>query len=146
MKPWIELTPAEQEKVIEINSADTNTLKSLKGIGGYFARKIVERRERLGGFTSLEQLLEVYHLDPMVLEWNRSRLALDPLLVRKISLNKATFDEFKQHPYLGYKLAGVLMNYRKAHGKFTAIKEISNSVLISDSVYSKIAPYFTVDD
>ena len=44
---------------ISLNSADTSLLKKVPNIGGYFARQIVNYRNRLGGFYSLQQLLEI---------------------------------------------------------------------------------------
>src|SRR3569833_498755 len=49
--------------VIELNSADSAKLTELKGIGSSFARRIVNYRNRLGGFISKEQLKEVYGMD-----------------------------------------------------------------------------------
>lgn len=133
-------------QVVELNSADTVQLKNLKGIGSYFAKKIVERRDKLGGFYSVDQLVEIYNLNPDVITQNKERLRIDLTRIKKININSANFDQLKIHPYLGYKMALAIIKYRDQHGKFTAIKEISNSVLISDSVYSKIAPYFAIDD
>jgi len=45
---------------IELNAADTTELKKLKGIGSYYAKLIIKYRNLLGGFHSIEQLLEVY--------------------------------------------------------------------------------------
>ncbi len=162
ISPFVVVSPLQQSKVpelgnypkasvvksqlVELNSADTLVLKSLKGVGSYFAKKIVDRRERLGGFVNLRQLLEIYNLDPEILVSNQDRLSVDNSLVRKININKASVEQLKAHPYVGYKIANTIVKYREQHGKYAAIKEISNSVLISDSVYSKIAPYFTVDD
>ena len=49
--------------VIELNQADTLTLKKIPGIGSTFARRIVGYRELLGGFYTVEQLAEVYGID-----------------------------------------------------------------------------------
>ena len=48
---------------VDINKADSAALLALPGIGPYFAGKIVEYRERLGGYSSSEQLMEIYHFD-----------------------------------------------------------------------------------
>ena len=44
---------------IVLNTADTTALKTIPGIGSYFARKIVEYGERLGGYVSVDQLDEI---------------------------------------------------------------------------------------
>ena len=43
--------------IIDINTADTTLLKQLPGIGGAFAKWIVNYREKLGGYCETEQLL-----------------------------------------------------------------------------------------
>ena len=53
---------AEVEKIadkININTATESELILLDGIGETLARRIVERREEIGQFTSLDQLLEI---------------------------------------------------------------------------------------
>ncbi len=57
LEPFIDIP------LIDLNSADTTALKTLPGIGSYFARKIVEYREELGGYSSKEQLLDIWHFD-----------------------------------------------------------------------------------
>lgn len=44
---------------IDLNSADWAELTLLPGIGEATAKRIVEHREKIGGFKSLEQLAEV---------------------------------------------------------------------------------------
>lgn len=48
---------------LDINLADSVALLDLPGIGPYFAGKIVQYRTQLGGYTSPEQLMEIYHFD-----------------------------------------------------------------------------------
>lgn len=48
---------------LDINQADSVALLDLPGIGPYFAGKIVQYRTQLGGYTSPEQLMEIYHFD-----------------------------------------------------------------------------------
>lgn len=47
--------------LIDINVADSAAFDALPGIGPYFAAKMVEYRERIGGYRSTEQLLEIYN-------------------------------------------------------------------------------------
>src|SRR5574344_59199 len=48
---------------LDLNSADSQALLSLKGIGPYYAGKILDYRNRLGNFSSLDQLLEIKGFD-----------------------------------------------------------------------------------
>ena len=57
---YAQLKPYIIYKRVNINSADSAEFTTIYGIGPYFARKIVEYREALGGrFTSFEQLLDI---------------------------------------------------------------------------------------
>ena len=48
---------------VDINRADSAALDALPGIGPYFAAKILEYREELGGYTSIEQLMDIKYFD-----------------------------------------------------------------------------------
>ena len=49
---------------IDINTADIEGLTLLPGVGEALAGKIVERRVRLGGFNSIDELLDVEGIGP----------------------------------------------------------------------------------
>jgi competence protein ComEA len=59
---------------IDLNRADPAELARLPGIGPVLARRIVEERERRGGFRRLEDLLEVPGVGPATLEKVRTGL------------------------------------------------------------------------
>lgn len=44
---------------INLNTATVEELMTIKGIGEVYARRIIEFRDAIGGFTYLEQLMEV---------------------------------------------------------------------------------------
>ncbi len=52
-------TPPLEEKSININSADLQTLVRLPGIGEKTALKIIALRDERGGFKKLEELMDV---------------------------------------------------------------------------------------
>jgi len=65
---------AQLQSSININTADVEVLASLKGIGTKKAEAIVAWREQNGGFTSIEQLLEVKGIGAAILDANRESL------------------------------------------------------------------------
>lgn len=144
---YTERTSAHAEAVVEVNTADTNRLVQVRGIGPAFARSIVKYRERLGGFHSLDQLGEVYILrdKPDAVAELRSRLLLDTAMVRRFQLNTVTAEELGPHPYAGWKVAKALVAYRKQHGPFKTVADIKGCVLVTDSVYRKLAPYLSAE-
>ncbi|MCO4320851.1 ComEA family DNA-binding protein [Aliidiomarina quisquiliarum] len=65
------------ENLVNINTASAEELAAgLKGVGMARARAIIELRERLGGFTDIDQLLEVRGLGVRTLDANRSHIRL----------------------------------------------------------------------
>lgn len=131
-------------KMIEINTADSSSLLAVKGIGPFFARRIIKYRDRLGGFEHKEQLLEVYGMDSSRYLSILPHITVDSSLVRKINLNTATFKDLIKNPYIDFYLAGAIMKYRNKKGKFSTLHELMDVNLISDDLFRKISPYFIV--
>jgi len=63
-------------KPININKATVEEITALPGIGPSTAQKIVEYRQQIGGFTSLEQLLEVPRVGSLTLQRIKPYLVL----------------------------------------------------------------------
>ena len=62
---------------VDINTADAEQIaEQLQGIGPARARAIVEYRDKVGGFDSPEQLLEVTGVGPRVLEMNAGNITV----------------------------------------------------------------------
>lgn len=59
-------TESSQPKAVKIdlNTADTTALQTVNGIGPATARRIVRYRSLIGGYTSVEQLLDVWGISP----------------------------------------------------------------------------------
>lgn len=141
-----EFKPLKDDKIIvELNSADTNQLIKIRGIGAGFARKIVKYRNRLGGFVKKEQLMEVYGLDSVFYKQIECRVSLNPRAIDKININTADVMTFVHHPYFEMGIAKAIVNYRSVHGKFTNIADIKKVALVYEAMYKKIAPYLSVD-
>lgn len=64
------------EGVVNINSAGTDELQRLPGVGPATAQKILDYRMQIGRFTSIEQLLDVKGIGPKKLESIRPFVAL----------------------------------------------------------------------
>lgn len=126
---------------VNINTADTAQWKKLYGIGEVLSQRIVKRREDLGGFYAKNQLSEIWGIKPEVLDNLDSLLILDKITLRKININTATKEELKAHPYLYWKHANAIVNYRKQHGEYRELEGLKNVILITDTIYEKVYPY-----
>jgi len=130
---------------IAINQADTFDFQRLSGIGPAFARRIVAYRERLGGFVSKNQLLEVWGMDSSRYSRIERFIIIGPDTVKKVSLNNATFKELLRHPYFTFDLAKEVMLLRKKNRRIDQMDEIRTIRGMSDSLFLKLSPYLKVE-
>lgn len=130
--------------VIELNTCDSATLTTIKGIGPFFAKSIIKYRDQLGGFRSKEQLLEIWKFDKEKYEVFAPRITIDASLVKQININMAGAEQLI-HPYINRNIANAIVNYRKNHGRFKTIEEIRKTDLVDEETLRKIADYLTVD-
>ena len=128
--------------IIELNTADTATLTELKGIGPSFADRIISYRNRLGGFLRKEQLLEVYGFDSTKYLEIKGQVSVDPVWIKRISINTISFNQLRIFPYLNYSQANAVVQYREQHGRYNSIADLKNIVLIDDQLLTRIKPYF----
>ena len=133
-------------QIIELNQADSLDLISVKGIGPFYAKQILKYRNELGGFINYEQFTEIWGLEKLDFDKFKQQTILDTLYIRKINVNAIELEQLKMHPYLNYKQAKMIMNYRKQHGDFKSIKDIQKIRPISPEIFRKIAPYLQTHD
>jgi len=131
--------------VVMLNSADTNELQQVKGIGPAFARRIVKYRERLGGFYKKEQLMEVYGLDSIRYQGIAPQVNIDLQSVKKIFINSILFDDLKLHPYLSFKEVNAILQYRKQHGNYSNIADLKKVAILNVEKAERLAPYISFD-
>lgn len=152
-KPWSkardtsENTPSEPKQtvqVVELNTADSQALVQIPGVGGYTAREIIKMRQGLGGFLSYEQLLDIYAMHDQTFESLLKYTTLDTALMQRININTCDLHRLGRHPYLTWKQARVIINYRQQHGDFQSTRDILKTVVVSDSVYALIKDYLSI--
>jgi competence protein ComEA len=129
--------------VIDINSADTTAFIALPGIGSKLAARIVNFRDKLGGFYSVAQVGETYGLPDSTFQKIKQYLKLENTSIRKININTATGDELKAHPYIKWALANPIIAYRNEHGSFAKVEGIKKIMVVTEDIYNKVAPYLT---
>lgn len=135
---------ANRYSIIDINTADTSAFISLPGIGSKLAARIVNFRDKLGGFYSTDQIGETFGLPDSTFQKIKQYLKLDNPSVKKININTVTVDELKAHPYIKFSIANPIVAYRTEHGLFSKIEDIKKVMAVTDEFYKKIAPYLTL--
>jgi len=131
--------------IIEINSAEANDLIKIKGIGDVYSDRIIKYRNLLGGFVSVNQLTEVYGINPETIDIIKNQIIIDSSLVNCININSADFTSLIRHPYIEKENVQAILNYRKLVGKFEDKSELLSQKVISEELYLKLSPYICVE-
>lgn len=127
--------------LVDANSADTVELKKIPGIGSGIAKMIVSYRNRLGGFCSLEQLLEVKFMTPELLEWFK----LETSSVLKLQINEAGLDKLRAHPYINFYQAKVIVEHRRKRGEIKSLSQLSLYEEFTEKDLNRLLPYISFD-
>jgi competence ComEA-like helix-hairpin-helix protein len=159
LEPWIKIPETENQKystttsfskpraIIELNSADTNDLMQLSGIGPYMAANILKYRTKLGGFSQIEQLKDVYRMSPETYEKIIPQLSVDTsLIIPGVKINSADFYSLLRHPYIDKPLAYSITAHRQRYGKYKTISDFRKVEGVNDSLWTLLRPYLNTED
>ena len=130
----VKIRPGEH---VVLNTADTTILKTVPGIGPYFARKVVEYGQRLGGYVSVDQLDEIegFPLDA------KDYLTVEGASPRKLNVNSLTLNELRKHPYLSFYQAKAITDYRRLHGPLKSLQDLRLSKDFPPEAIKRLEPY-----
>lgn len=124
-------------EVVILNTADTTALKTVPGIGPYFARKIVQYGEHLGGYVSIDQLDEIENFPQEAKRY----LAIEQPQVRKLNVNQLSLNELKRHPYINFYQAKAILDYRRLHGPLKSLNELRLQKDFPPAAIARLLPY-----
>jgi|GEM_PF-3150219 len=135
----------DELKRIDINTADSITLVGVPGIGAYTAQKIIEWRESLGGFYSLEQLNDIYGIRGDNMALIQKYVRVDSGAVKTININQLNTEELAKHPYISFDLAEEIVRFRGQFRPFAKPEELQKLYEMNDDVYRKLEPYIAIE-
>ncbi|WP_462264502.1 helix-hairpin-helix domain-containing protein [Mucilaginibacter sp.] len=150
LAPYIDLPDSVSNRknapaaIVDLNTADSAKLTQVNGIGPAYAMRILHYRERLGGFHHKEQLKEVFGIDEGMYNTLKAQFTLRNRRVKKININTVELDGLKNHPYLNFKQANAIIQYRKQHGNYESLAELKNIAILDEQILRKLAPYLTL--
>lgn len=127
--------------LVSLNEADTTELKRIPGIGSGIAKLIVAYRNRLGGFTCVEQLQEVPHVDTGLNKW----FVVKGGPFRKIRVNKDGLDKLRNHPYMDFYKAKAILEYRRKRGNIKGLSRLSLFEEFSEKDLQRLSPYLSFE-
>ena len=137
--------PKYEQIIVELNTVDSATLVKIKGIGPFFAKVIIEHREKLGGYRTKKQVLEVYGMDSAKYAGIENQLTVDATYCTQINVNTATLKELVHHPYINFNQAKAIVNYREQHGKYKRLEDLKKIHLIDDEQCVKMSTYLKLE-
>jgi DNA uptake protein ComE-like DNA-binding protein len=130
-------------KIICINTATAFELKALPAVGNV-AYRIVNFREKLGGFISVNQVAETYGLSDSVFKQIQPFLTITNTSILKQDINLTSEFELAKHPYIPREVARAIVIYRTQHGQFKTVDDLKKIVFLKSEIIEKMKPYLTV--
>jgi len=131
-------------ETIDINTADLKIFKRIPGIGDEYARRIEAYRNKLGGFTSIEQLMEVDGISSKRFD-KISGYTIIRKQVRKINVNKPDLKQFQDHPYINDNQANAILRIKESAGNLQSIDDLSALPEFTTKDIARLSGYLHFD-
>ena len=122
---------------IVLNTADSTALTTIPGIGPYYARRIIQYGNRLGGYVSVEQLDEIDDFPTEAKQY----LVINNPAPKKLNINQLSLNELRRHPYINFYMAKAITDYRRLHGTITSLNELRLIKDFTPEVIKRLTPY-----
>ena len=134
-----------KDTILNLRTADTVELKMIHGIGSYRARQIVRYREQLGGFVSVEQVLEAKGMENVDADSLLAHFWIDSVKIEAMNVNSVGVQRLSRHPYLRFEQAQAIYELRRKKIRLDSIQQLQQIECISAETLEKIAPYLNFD-
>ena len=129
----------------DLNAASVEDLVAVKGIGETLAGRIVNYRNRIGGFVDDIQLKDIYGLNfETRAEVLKSFTVKNAPKVEILDINRASVLELSNVPYIDYELAREIVNYRLLHENINSFEELAKIKEFPSEKIDRIALYLTL--
>lgn len=100
--------------LVDLNIADSAAFDGLPGIGGWFASKMIEHRTALGGYSYIEQLMDIYRFDQEKFDALADLVVVSPEYVTPYPIWTLPADSLRKHPYISdLETARAIVLYRE---------------------------------
>ncbi len=127
--------------LVDINSADSATLVTVRGIGARTANDIIAYRERLGGFARVEQLADLAVMTERNYEQIITQIFVDSCKISKIDINFARPESLENHPYMTPRRLRKILKNRQLKGGWSTIEDmiLDNTLTVEEA--ERLSPY-----
>lgn len=140
VKPKNYRTEVHKSEVFNINTATKEDLMKIKGVGPFYAEKIIKFRDALGGFVTVAQLAETRGLPDTLVKSIAPQLTVNGD-VNKLKINQLNKSDLARHPYISHPQALILSNYIQQHGKMQSLEDVRKSRAFEPAELNKLVPY-----
>jgi DNA uptake protein ComE-like DNA-binding protein len=112
---------------VDLNIATHEQLEEVNGIGKAFSKRIVDYRNKLGGFTNDIQLYEVYGLNFQVTNSILKEFTVKtPKEIIKMNLNSISASDIATIPGISFDLAKRIWEYRILNERIKSFSELEH--------------------
>lgn len=129
------------EGLVEINSADSATLRKVRGIGAKTVVAVMQYRKFLGGFYKKEQIAELKCVTAENFARISEQIYCDSCKISKIDINFAAASEMEYHPYMTRRAIKLITETRESKGGWSCIEEMMEDDIFTKEQAQAIAPY-----
>ena len=132
--------------VKDLNTATIEELEIVPGVGLKTAKRIIAYRKLLQGYSTNEQLYEVYYLKKetalRLLQYFEIKERPE---LKKININTASFKELLRTPYLDYDLTKKICLYRDQNDFFESLDDLKKIDSFPIEKFDRIALYLSAE-
>ena len=134
------------EGQLNINEASEADFTLLDGIGKVTAHRIVEYREKMGGFKSIAQLKEVKGVSSKRVKLLEENLSLfDKSTIKVLAdINRAPVSAMKALPGISKKIAAAIIEYRDRNEGFEDLKELLQVPGVNRARFEEMKDFITL--
>ncbi|MDT0556694.1 ComEA family DNA-binding protein [Patiriisocius hiemis] len=110
---------------IDLNKATKEQLQQVSGIGEALSTRIINYRNKLGGFSDEIQLHNVYGLEPIVIKKTTNLFTVKtPKEINKININTASASDIATIPGVSFQLAKEIWEFRRLRERIESLSEL----------------------
>lgn len=121
--------PKKEKEVIvvkDINHATAEDLIKIRGIGEAISQRILNEREKYGGFATMDQMQFIWGLSPEVINYlNQYFKVGDVSQIKKININTASLKELSAYPFFNYSLAREILIFRSMNTRIKGVEDLT---------------------
>ncbi|MBS3993331.1 MAG: helix-hairpin-helix domain-containing protein [Bacteroidetes bacterium] len=111
-------------EIQDINKATEADLIKVHGIGEVLAKRIIQYRNKLGGFTLNQQIYEVWNLEKQTADKVLEQFVVkEKPFIKKINVNTASFKEVLAIVYIDYDLCKKIFDYKREIAEYQSVEE-----------------------